>query len=425
MKSVTRRTFLKTAVAASAGAAFTARSRSQVPGANSTIRLAIVGMNGRGKEFATTFRSVPGVRIAALCDCDTAVLDRELANARTRGDSPDRVVDFRDLLKRSDIDAIALATPNHQHAMQAIWAMQAGKDVVHEKPVTHNIWEGAQILAAAKKHQRIVQVFTQNRSSIAIAEAIAWLKEGHLGKVTAVRGIVYKRRLNIGKTAGPVAPPPSVNYDFFQGPAPLVPLRRTNFHYDWHWQWETGNGDMVAQGNHQLDVGRRLLGDPAHPARVFTIGGRLGYDDDGETPNSFLVHYDYHVPFIFEVRGLPSKTDTMSGNAVVAGGLGTADRLAASMDKFLGLNVGNVAHCEGGYITIPASNYALAQAYDHDGKLLREFKGFGNHHANFIDAVRSRKESDLNGPLLQGHLSSSLVHLANLSYRTGRAMKPG
>ena len=189
--------------------------------------------------------------------------------------------------------------------MQSIWAMQAGKDVLHEKPVTHNLWEGAQILAAAKKHNRIVQVNTQNRSSAAIDEALAWLKAGHLGKVTLVRGIVYKRRLAIGKLAAPVAPPKTVNYDFFQGPAPLAPLRRTNFHYDWHWQWATGNGDMVAQGNHQLDVGRRLLGDPGHPAGVFTIGGRFGYEDDGETPNSFLIHYDYgvgKVPFIFEAH---------------------------------------------------------------------------------------------------------------------------
>jgi len=312
--------------------------------------------------------------------------------------------------------------------MQSIWALQAGKDVLHEKPVHHNLWEGAQLLAAAKKSGRIVQVNTQNRSSPAIAEAIAWLRAGHLGELTAVRGIVYKRRLSIGKLPAPIAPPATVNYDMFQGPAPLAPLRRTNFHYDWHWQWETGNGDMVAQGNHQLDVGRRLLGDPGHPTRVFTIGGRFGYEDDGETPNTFLVHYDYGanaVPFIFEVRGLPAKPDDLSGNTAGKGGLGTADKLAASMDQFLGLNVGNVAHCEGGYVTIPSRNYALAQAFDRDGKLIQEFKGAGDHHANFIAAVRSRKESDINGPLLEGHRSSALVHLANISYRTGRAMAPG
>jgi hypothetical protein len=425
MSSLTRRSFLKTVAVATAGATLSARSWSQVPGANSNIRLAIAGLNGRGKEFCVSFRNIPGVRIVALCDVDTAVLDREMAAARARGDSPDAVVDYRDLLTRSDIDAIAIATPNHQHAMQSIWAMQAGKDVLHEKPVSHNIWEGAQTVAAAKKYKRIVQVNTQNRSSPALDEGIAWARAGNLGKITLVRGIVYKRRLNIGKTPGPVPTPATVNYDMFQGPAPLVPLRRVNFHYDWHWQWATGNGDMVAQGNHQLDIGRRCLGDPGHPPRVFTIGGRFGYDDDGETPNTFLVHYDYPTPFIFEIRGLPSKTDEMSGNAAIAGGLGTADRLAASMDKYLGLNVGNVIHCEGGYVTIPSRNYSLVQAFDHSGRLVKEFKGTGDHHANFIDAVRSRKESDLKCPILQGHLSSALVHLGNISHLTGSRMKPG
>ncbi len=427
MPRLTRRSFLKQSALAAASATFTARSWSQVTGANNDIRLAIVGLNGRGKEIARDYRSMKGVRIVALCDVDTAILDRELAVARKADTSPDAVVDFRELLPRRDIDAIAIASPNHLHAMQSIWAMQAGKDVLHEKPVTHNIWEGAQVLAAAKKYRRIVQVNTQNRSSSAIREAIAWMREGHLGKLTLVRGLVYKRRLSIGKTSGPVAPPATVNYDMFQGPAPLVPLRRVNFHYDWHWQWPTGNGDMVAQGQHQLDVGRRLLGDPLHhPNGVFTIGGRFGYDDDGETPNTFLVHYDYpDVPFIFEVRGLPAQPDEMSGNHAVAGGLGTADKLAASMDTYRGLTVGNVAHCEGGYITIPSRDYSLAQAFDNDGRLVKEFKGTESHHANFIEAVRSRRESDLHAPLAQGHLSCVLVHLANISYRTGRHLKPG
>jgi hypothetical protein len=422
---LSRRNFLKSGAIAAGSVALTARSWSQVTGANSDIRLAIAGLNGRGKELANSFRAIKGVRIVALCDVDRAVLDREVATARAAGTQPDAVVDYRDLLTRADVDAIAVSTPNHLHALQAVWAMQAGKDVLLEKPVSHNLWEGPQIIAAAKKHRRIVQVFTQNRSSTAIAEAIAWMNAGHLGKVTLVRGIVYKRRLAIGKLPAPVAPPATVNYDMFQGPAPLVPLRRTNFHYDWHWQWETGNGDMVAQGNHQLDVGRRLLGDPEHPAGVFTIGGRFGYEDDGETPNTFLIHYDYPTPFIFEVRGLPARPDELSGNTAGKGGLGSAAQLAASMDKYLGLNVGNVAHCEGGYLAIPAGNYSLAQACDRDGKLVREFRGFGNHHTNFLDAVRSRKESDLAGPLRQGHLSTALVHLANISYRVGKQMRTG
>src|SRR5581483_3738959 len=416
--------FLKSAAVGAAAAGWSARSWAQVAGANRDVRVAIAGLNNQGRSLSVAFRALPGVRLVALCDVDTAILDREVAAARAGGHHAEGVVDYRDLLARADVDAIAIATPNHLHALQSIWAMQAGKDVLHEKPVSHNLWEGRQIIAAAKKYQRIVQVNTQNRSSLAIPEAIEWVRGGALGRVTAVRGIVYKRRLSIGKTSGPVPPPPTVNYDLFLGPAPRAPMRRTRFHYDWHWQWAYGNGDMVAQGQHQLDVGRRFLGEPGHPPRVFTIGGRFGYEDDGETPNSFLVHYDYPTPFFFEVRGLPSKPDEYSGAAGATKVLGSTGGLAETMDQFLGLNVGNIVHCEGGYLTVPSS-YSLVQAFDRDRRLVREFKGIQSHVANFVDAVRSRRESDLRGPLAQGHLSCALVHLANISHRTGTQMKPG
>lgn len=425
MSSLTRRTFIQRTALGAAAVAFSARSRSQIAGANTDIRIAIAGLNGRGKQLAADFRTLRGVRIVALCDVDTAVLDRERAAARAAGTNPDVVMDFRDVLPRSDIDAIVIATPNHHHALQAIWAMQAGKDVLLEKPVSHNQWELAQLRAAARKYGRIIGIYLQNRSSPAIAEAIEWLDAGNLGKRTLVRGIVYKRRLSIGKVPGPVAPPKTVNYDLFQGPAPMVPLRRTHFHYDWHWQWATGNGDMVAQGNHQLDVGRRLLGNPGHPGRVFTVGGRFGYEDDGETPNTFIVHYDYSIPFIFEIRGLPRKPDALSGNAPGKGGLGAAAQLAATMDTYLGVNVGNIAHCEDGYLAIPSGNYALAQAFDRRGRLIREFKGFANHSDNFLAALRSRNAAMLACPLEQGIRSTTLVHLANTSHRTGPALQPG
>jgi len=424
MAKLTRRSFLKSAAVGAAAAGWSARSWAQVAGANRDVRVAIAGLNNQGRSLSVAFRALPGVRLVALCDVDTAILDREVAAARAGGHHAEGVVDYRDLLARADVDAIAIATPNHLHALQSIWAMQAGKDVLHEKPVSHNLWEGRQIIAAAKKYQRIVQVNTQNRSSLAIPEAIEWVRGGALGRVTAVRGIVYKRRLSIGKTSGPVPPPPTVNYDLFLGPAPRAPMRRTRFHYDWHWQWAYGNGDMVAQGQHQLDVGRRFLGEPGHPPRVFTIGGRFGYEDDGETPNSFLVHYDYPTPFIFEVRGLPARPDEYSGAAGATKVLGSTGGLAETMDQFLGLNVGNIVHCEGGYLTVPSS-YSLVQAFDRDRRLVREFKGIQSHVANFVDAVRSRRESDLRGPLAQGHLSCALVHLANISHRTGTQMKPG
>jgi predicted dehydrogenase len=421
MHSLTRRTFVKTTALGLAGAALSARSWAQVAGANGDIRIAVVGLNGKGRDHFKSFSALPGVRVVALCDVDTAVLDKAKATATAAGVAVQTCVDLRDLLARSDIDAVSIATPNHLHAMQAIWAMQAGKDVYLEKPVSHNLWEGRQIIAAAAKYHRIVQAGTQSRSSPAISDAIAWTRAGHLGKITAVRGLCYKRRASIGKTTGPQPVPATVNYDLFTGPAPMGPLRRTNLHYDWHWQFATGNGDLGNQGNHQMDVARRFLGDPALPAHTFTVGGRFGYEDDGDTPNTLVIACDYPVPLLFEVRGLPAKPDALSGNAAGPGGLGGVPAaIAAGMDKYRGISIGNIVHCEGGHVALSASDYGIASAFDLDGKLVQEFKGNSSHYANFIAAVRSRKETGLHAPLLQGHLSTSLCHLANITQATGR-----
>lgn len=423
--SLSRRTFLKSAATAALASSWSARSWSQVAGANGDLRLVVVGLNGKGRDHYRSLQALPGVRVVAICDVDTAVLDRARATAAQDGHQVDTAVDLRRLLERDDIDGVTLATPNHLHALQAIWTLQAGKDVMVEKPVSHNLWEGAQLVAAERKYGRMVEVNLQNRSSLAIAEALEWTRAGHLGKVTLVRGIVYKRRTSIGKVPGPVAPPSTVDYDLFMGPAPLAPLRRANFHYDWHWQWATGNGDMIAQGNHQLDVGRRFLGDPGHPTGVLSLGGRFGYDDDGETPNTLLVQYDYDVPFLFEVRGLPSHPDALSGDAGGPSGLGAAARAAATMDRYRGINVGNVIECEGGYLVVPSGKYDLVQAFDTRGTLLREFTGIENHYANFVRVMRERKRSSIRASAEQGHLSCALAHFANISYLTGRKLGAG
>jgi predicted dehydrogenase len=402
MAKLTRRTFLAQSSLAGACASFTAHSWAQVPGANGDVRIAIVGLNGKGKDHLKAFSGLPGVRVVALCDVDSAVLE---SAAQSVGTPVQKFIDYRELLTRPDIDAVSIVTPNHQHALQAIWALQARKDVFVEKPVSHDLWEGQQLLRAAAKYGRIVQAGMQNRSSPAIAEAIAWQRAGHIGKVTAARGLCFKRRESIGKTLGPQPVPPSVNYDLWLGPAARAPLRRTRFHYDWHWQWATGNGDIGNQGNHQLDVARRFLGEPALPPRVRSIGGRLGYVDDGETPNTLLVSYDYpSAPLIFELRGLPSAAS------------------ASTMDQDRGLSVGNIIECEGGYISVPSKDYSSAQAFDRKGTLLKDFSGGASHYQNFIQAVRSRKAADLNAPIGEGHISSSLSHLANLSLRIGKDM---
>jgi predicted dehydrogenase len=413
MRRLTRRAFLEGGALGAAGVTLTASSWGRVVGANDDVRVAIVGLNGKGKGHVEAFRSLPGVRVVALCDVDSAVLEAAARDARSKGLQAESFVDYRDLLTRSDIDAVSIVTPNHQHSLQAIWALQAGKDVFVEKPVSHNLWEGQQLVLAAQKYGRIVQAGIQSRSSPAIAAAIAWQRAGHLGKITAARALCYKRRESIGRAAGPQGVPATIHYDLWLGPAALTPLRRARFHYDWHWQWATGNGDIGNQGNHQLDVARRFLGQARLPPRVSSIGGRFGYRDDGETPNTLLVWYGYAgAPLIFEQRGLPTRLEAR-GSSELAGGV-------AAMDQYRGLSVGNIIDCEGGSIVVPAGDYSSARAFDSRGRLLREFKGVGNHYQSFIRAVKSRKATDLAAPIVEGQVSSALSHLGNVSQRVGR-----
>jgi predicted dehydrogenase len=286
-----------------------------------------------------------------------------------------------------------------------------------EKPVSHNVWEGRKIVEAARKYKKIVQTGTQSRSSHAIKEAIEWVNAGNLGKITAARGLCYKPRVSIGKADGPQPVPAGVDYDLWCGPAPMDPIRRKRFHYDWHWFWNYGCGDLGNQGIHQMDIARWFLGVNELSPRIVSLGGRLGYDDDGETANTQVIYHDYaKAPLIFEVRGLP-RSSALNKN----GGWGAKD-----MDLFPKENGGSVAviiHCEGGLVVVP--NYSSATAYDKDGNKVNEWKGAADHYANFIDAVHSRKHTDLNADILEGHLSSALCHTGNISYRLGKKQKQG
>ena len=261
-------------------------------------------------------------------------------------------------------------------------------------------------------------------------EAVAWVRAGNLGKIIASRGLCYKRRDSIGKTTGTQPIPATINYDVWSGPAPVLPSRRNSkkngpVHYEWHWFWEYGNGDVGNQGIHQMDIARWFLGESGLPRHTFSIGGRVGYDDDGETPNTQVIVHDYKTaPLIFEVRGLPSKPgkgndiDTSKMNSADA-----ADAVAATMDKYHGASIGIVVECEGGQVVVPS--YFNATARDRDGKVIKEFKGHDRHMQNYIDVIRSRKTADLYGPVDEGHVSSALCHLGNISHQVGRSMTPG
>jgi len=383
---------------------------SKVRGANDDIRVAVVGlgsvMGGKGKQHVSDFRQLAGVRVVALCDADREILNGEVKKFIDNKEKVDAYTDVRKLLEDKRIDAIVVATPNHWHSLLTVWGCQAGKDVYVEKPVSHNIREGRKSVEAARKYNRIVQAGTQNRSDEGLREAFEYIGQGNIGKILAARGICYKRRESIGKVDGPVAIPESVDYDLWTGPAPLEPLRRRNLHYDWHWAWATGNGDIGNQGAHEMDMCRWALGQKGPARWVMSIGGRFGYDDDGETPNTQIVILGYEqAPIIFEVRGLAQKKDD------------------SVMDGYRGVRIGVVIECEGGYF---AGGGGGGWVYDNDGNKIKQFKGDGGrgHQANFIKAVRSRKVSDLNADILEGHISSALCHIGNISHRIGRLSLP-
>lgn len=383
----------------------TAASQARVRGANEALRVAVVGFGGRGGNHIEGFRELKGVRLAAFCDVDRTILDKELRKSKEKGEDVQGFTDLRDLLEKCPVDIVSIATPNHWHSLGAIWAVQAGKDVYVEKPVSHNVFEGRKLVEAARKYGCMVQAGTQCRSSVGLREAIAWLHAGNLGKIIRARGLCYKRRASIGKTTGDQPLPASVDYNLWLGPAPMKPLRRKRLHYDWHWVWDTGNGDLGNQGIHQVDIARWALNVHELSPGLLSLGGRLGYEDDGETPNTQIIFHDYKpAPLLFEVRGLPSKADSKS------------------MDDYRGAGIGVVVDCEGGSLVIPS--YTKALVYDKAGQEIKKFDGGGNHYENLIKAVRSRKTSDLLGEIEEGHLSSALCHTANISYLLGKTGSP-
>ena len=264
---VSRRGFLSKSVAGglAAHAALGRSVRAQPVGANDAVRVAVIGVHGKGAHHVEMLRAIPGVRIVALCDADEAVLDLRATELAADGIAVAKHMDVRKLLESKDVDAVTIATPNHWHALMAIWACQAGKDVYVEKPVSHNVWEGRKLVEAAAKYGRIVQAGTQSRSDEALLELAADVRAGKLGRLLRARGFCYKRRESIGKVDGPQPIPASVDYDLWCGPAPLEPLRRKQLHYDWHWFWATGNGDIGNQGVHEMDVCRWMLGEEKLP----------------------------------------------------------------------------------------------------------------------------------------------------------------
>ena len=437
-----RRTFLKAGSVAAAGL-MTAASAKKVLGANDRIRIAVVGVRGRGWDHVKGYQGIPGVEIAYFCDIDENVLRKRLDDVEKMGLSkPQTQVDIRKLLENKNVDAVSIATPNHWHSLIGIWAAQAGKDIYIEKPCSHNWWEGSQLVKAVNKYKVICEHGSQCRSSAAIREAMQQMQSGLLGNVYMSRGLCYKWRKSIGHA--PQEPVPAgVHYDLWTGPAPLKPFTKNRFHYNWHWIWDTGNGDLGNQGIHEIDLARWGLGVTL-PTKVTALGSHFLFDDDQQTPNVLTVAYQFKTPdaktkmMNFEVRGWMTNheagigTPEFSGGGVPEAGLTRAKTSAqgsASDKNSLGpsssapATIGNLYYGSKGYLAI--------SSYDSYKSFLGEQGETGpekhapvknEHFVNFIECMRSRKAEDLHAPILEGHLSSTLVHLANASYRLGRTI---
>ena len=392
----TRRSFLKVCALAAAGWAIPG---SRVLGANGDIRIAVIGLGNKGRQHVELFSKLPGVRVVCVSDVDPKRVERVVEEAMKRGQSPESANDPRKMLDRQDVDAVVIATPNHWHALLTLWAIQAGKDVYVEKPVSHSVWEGERMVAAQKSSGRIVQSGTQYRSCRGLGAATAWLNEGHIGKPLWGHVLWYEHRPPIGKCA-PFTPT-DLNYDLWCGPAPCEPLTRPKLHYDWHWVWATGDGDLGNSGIHAFDACRWFARQKGFPRRVLGLGGRFTYDDAAQTPNTQLSLLDYpDVPILIENRNLPMEKDT------------------DIMDTYRRIREGFVLQFEGGYF---AGLRAGGLVIGPKGERLREFPGDGgdSHLANFIEAVRNRRQSILHAPIEEGHISSAVCHLGNIAYRLG------
>jgi predicted dehydrogenase len=400
-----RNFFISTAAAAAA-------SSTVFGSPNDTIRVATIGLRGRGKDHIKEITAQPNVELVALCDVDKKVLEeRGAALEQQTGKKPQLISDYRKLLEDKSIDAISIATPNHWHTLMTIQACQAGKDVYVEKPCSHNIFEARQIVAAARKYNRMVQQGSQSRSSVALQDGVQKMREGLIGDLYLSRGLCYKWRDTIGKT--PISDPPEgVDYDLWTGPAPKKPFTKNRFHYNWHWFWDFGNGDLGNQGIHEVDIARWGLG-VKFPTKVSAIGAKFMFDDDQETPNTLNCAFEFNQNgkrqmMEFEVRHWMSNRE---------GGIGIKPPGA----KFDPNTIGNLFYGSKGYLVI--DGYGKYSTFlGKEGEPGPAMSKGGSHFANFFSAVRDRKRETLSAEIEEGAASTVLVHLANISYRVGRTI---
>jgi predicted dehydrogenase len=402
MSRLTRRRFLKHTLAAAATITIAGtKSSGRVLGANEVIRIGVAGLNGRGGSHVDAFARMKGVQVTHLIDPDTRTFAAKVKTVQARGGNQAQTLqDVRRALQDRNLDALSIATPNHWHSLMTIWACQAGKDVYVEKPMSHNVFEGRIAVDAARRHNRIVQHGTQSRSSNDCARNVEVIRSGKLGRLLVARALCYKRRDNAQGMVASVAQraaPKELDFSLWLGPAAERPYHENLVHYRWHWFWDFGNGDIGNQGVHEMDKARWGIAGATLPRSVISVGGRFGNADRGETPNTQIAVFDYgQTQLIFEVRGL--STTSFHGQSRPC----------------------NIFHLEEGTIV---GNQFFPRGSDKPAPMPQvngNGKGRGgDHFANFIAAVRSRRQADLHADILEGHYSSALCHLANISYRLG------
>ena len=386
-------------------------------GANGDVRVAVVGFHAQGRVHIRAYQKMPGVRVVALCDVDDTVLHAQADALAKDNVNVATYRDIRELLDSKEVDAVSCALPGRWHSLAAVWACQAGKDALIEKPLSHCIWEGRRAVEAARKYGRMVQVNLNNRSRPALDEMFTFVYSGRIGKIVHARAWDFKRRDTMGKVTGPQRIPDHIDYNLWTGPGPMLPLMREKFHYDWHWQWSQGSGEIANNGSHHLDVIRWALSPDGLPRTVQTFGGRYGYVDDGQTPNTLAAVYDFNgVPVVYEARGLPEKAGAENMSNLEAE---TADGRPVVFPHDGGNN-GIAIFCEGGYCTLDGV------VRDNSGKEIKRFDAVPRTRpvppVNFIKAVRSRKIADLKTDVEQGHLSATVCHMGNASILSGGAM---
>ncbi len=408
MSSLTRRDFARSTALGGAALVGPLLKTGFANSPNETIQVAVMGIRSRGTAHALTLAKLPNVNVAALCDVDERLLPKLAADVeKISGKKPRTETDIRKVLENKEIDAISIAAPNHWHALATIWACQAGKHVYVEKPVSYNIFEGRKMVEASRKYDRIVQAGTQNRTSPLVQSAMDFLHAGKLGKIYMVKCVVFRPRESLGRKPNS-AVPPGVHYDLWVGPAPWRPYNENRFHYNWHWFWDTGNGETGNNGPHYTDVARWALQKYEHPKRIQSMGGYDVFDCDQETPNTQMSMMEYAdgTRVQLEVRGLYTNAED-------------------------GIRMGLLFYGSEGWMHLGGSEWKTYFGRKNEPGEQRSDKGDehttdmkltedGAHFWNFIEAVRANKRELQTADILEGHLSAAMCHLSNIAYRTGR-----